>query len=162
MLTLEQQLNIICNGLANNAIARYLARGRVRDDGPHFLPLEKAAVVLDGVKLMTNVGPEVHVQLGMEEAENFYTKLCNIVNKVNKGGLGGSSQCFHAVAWKTLDATLKSKPDMFQLWLSNQYIGICAMRKNMKHIQDLLDNKCPNCNHPRKTSDHLNRCPEAG
>ncbi len=61
MLTLEHQLNVICNGLANNTIARYLTHGRVRDDGPHFLPLEKAAVVLDRVKLTTDVGLEVRV-----------------------------------------------------------------------------------------------------
>ncbi len=88
MLTLKQQLNVICNGLANNANARYLAHGRVKDEGPYFLPLEKAAVVLDGAKLTTNVGPEVRVRLGMEEAERFYTKPCYIVNGVNKGGLG--------------------------------------------------------------------------
>ncbi len=64
-LTLEQQLNVICDGLANNAIAGYLARGRVRDDNPYFLPLEKAAVVLDGVKLTTDVGTEVYIRLGM-------------------------------------------------------------------------------------------------
>ncbi len=155
MLTLEQKLNIICNGLANNAIARYLAHDRVRDNGPHFLPLEKAAVVLDGFKLTTDVGPEVRIQLGMEEAERFYTKPCNIVFGVNKRGLGWSSQRFHAVTWKALDATLKSKLDMFQIWLSKQCIGMCATKKNMKRIQDLLDNKCPNCNHPRETSDHL-------
>jgi hypothetical protein len=61
MLTLEQQLNVICDVLANNTIAMYLAHGRVRDNGPHFLPLEKAAVVLDGVKLTTDVRPEVRV-----------------------------------------------------------------------------------------------------
>jgi hypothetical protein len=161
MLTLEQQLNVICNGLANDAIARYLACGSVRDDVPYFLPLEKAAVVLDRVKLTTAIGLEVCIPLGMEEAERFYMKPHNIVNGVNKGGLGWSSQRFHAVAWKLLDAT-KSKLDMFQLWLSKQCIGICATRKNMKHIQDLLDNKCPNCNHPRETSNHLSRCPEVG
>jgi hypothetical protein len=32
----------------------------------------------------------------------------------------------------------------------------------MVHIQDLLEDKCPNCNHPRQTSNHLNWCPEAG
>ena len=74
MLTLEQQLNIICNVLVNDAIARYLALGSVRDNGPYFLPLEKAAVVLDGVKCMTDIGLEVRIQLGMEEAERFYTK----------------------------------------------------------------------------------------
>ncbi len=59
-------------------------------------------------------------------------------------------------------STLKSKPDMLQLWLSKQCKGICAMRKNMKCIQDLLDNKYPNCINPRETSNHLNRCPKAG
>jgi hypothetical protein len=115
MLTLEQQLNVICDGLANNAIARYLARGRVRDDSPHFLPLEKAEVVFDWVKLTTDVGPKVHVQLGMEEAERFYTKPCNKVSGGNTWGLGWSPQGFHAVAWKALDAALKSELDMFQL-----------------------------------------------
>jgi hypothetical protein len=51
---------------------------------------------------------------------------------------------------------------MFQLWLSKQCIGICATRRNMARTQDLLDNNCPNCNHPRETSNHLNWCPEAG
>jgi hypothetical protein len=32
----------------------------------------------------------------------------------------------------------------------------------MARIQDILDNKCPNCLHPRETNDHLNRCPDAG
>jgi hypothetical protein len=63
---------------------------------------------------------------------------------------------------KLLDASLKSQLDMFQLWLSKQCIGICATRKNIKCIQDLLNDKCPNCNHPRETSNHLNRCPKAG
>jgi hypothetical protein len=32
----------------------------------------------------------------------------------------------------------------------------------MARIQDILDDKCPNCLRPRETNDHLNRCPEAG
>jgi hypothetical protein len=69
MLTLEQQLNLICDSLANNAVAQYLAQGAARNDGPQLLPLKKAAVVLEGVKLMTDIGPEAQPQLGMEEAE---------------------------------------------------------------------------------------------
>jgi hypothetical protein len=133
-----------------------------RYDGPQLLPLEKAAVVLDGVKLTTDIGPEVCLQLGKEEAEQFYTEPCNIINGVNRGGLGWSSQQFHAVAWTTIESALKSKPDMFQLWLLKQFIGICTTRRNMARIQDRLDNKCPNCNQPRETSNLLNQCPEAG
>jgi hypothetical protein len=32
----------------------------------------------------------------------------------------------------------------------------------MVHIQDLLDDKCPNCMQPKETSEHLNRCPDTG
>ncbi len=32
----------------------------------------------------------------------------------------------------------------------------------MARMQDLLDNKCPNCKQPRETSEHLNRCPDVG
>jgi hypothetical protein len=146
MLTLEQHLNVIRNNLANEAVARYLAQGAARNDRPQLLPLEKATVVLDGVKLTTDVGSDVCLQLEKEEAEQFYTKSCNIINGVNRGGLGWSSQRFHAVAWTAIESALKSKLDMFQLWLSKQCIGICATRRKMARIQDILDNKCPNCN----------------
>jgi hypothetical protein len=32
----------------------------------------------------------------------------------------------------------------------------------MARMQDLLDNKCPNCKQPKETSEHLNWCPDAG
>jgi hypothetical protein len=161
MLTLEQQLNVICNELANGAVARYLSEG-VHHLGPKFLPFKKVAVVLDGVKLTTDVGSEVQYCLGKEDAERFYTKPRDVIRGTNRGGLGWSSDRFHSVAWQALDLALKSKPDMFQLWLSKQCIGICATRQNMARIQDILDDECPNCLQPRETSDHLNRCPDVG
>jgi hypothetical protein len=50
---------------------------------------------------------------------------------------------------------------MFQLWLSKQCIGICATRSYMTRIH-LHHDKCPNCQQPRETSEHLNRCLDAG
>jgi hypothetical protein len=161
MLTLEQQLNVICNELANGAVARYLSGG-VHQQGPKFLSFEKAAIVLDGTKLTTDVGSEVCYRLGKEDVERFYTKPRNVIRGTNRGGLGWSPERFHSVAWDALDAALKSKLDIFQLWLSKQCIGICATRSNMARIQDLLDNKCPNCLRPQERSKHLNRCPDAG
>ncbi len=119
-------------------------------------------MVLDGIKLTTDVGLEVQYRLGKEDAERFYTKPHDVIGGTNRGGLGWSSDRFHSVAWQALDSVLKSKPDMFQLWLSKQCIGICATRQNMVRIQDILDDKCPNCLQPQETSDHLNRCPDAG
>jgi hypothetical protein len=116
MLTLEQQLNVMCNKLANGAVTRYLSEG-VHHLGPKFLPFKKVAVVLDGVKLTTDVRLEVQYCLGKEDAERFYTKPRDVICGTNRGGLGWSSDRFHSVAWQALDSALKSKPDMFQLWL---------------------------------------------
>ena len=134
----------------------------VRPASPKFLPFESVAVVLDGIKLTTNIGSEVRYLLGKEDSERFYTKAREVVRGTNRGGLGWSSQHFHSVAWHSLDAALKLKPDMFQIWLSKQCIRICATRRNMARIQDILDDKCPNCLRPQETNDHLNRCPDAG
>ncbi len=59
MLTLEQQLNVICDELANGAVAQFLSKERGDNHSPQFLPFEKAAIVLNGMKLTTDVGAEV-------------------------------------------------------------------------------------------------------
>jgi hypothetical protein len=161
VLSLEQQLNVICDELANDAVKRAISEGAPGTQ-PKLLPHENAAVILDGVKITTDVGAEVRYRLGKEDAERFYTKPRNVVQGTNRGGLGWSQERFHSVAWHALEATLKSKPDMFQVWLSKQCIGICATRRNTARIQDILDDKCPNCLQPRETNTHLNRCPDAG
>jgi hypothetical protein len=161
-LSLEEQLNVICDELANGAVASYLAKCTKPSRTDQFLPLELAAIVLDSVKLTTDVGAEVRFRLGKEAASHFYTRPKDVTNGRNTGGLGWSTHRFNQVAWGTLDLALRSKPDMFQVWLSKQCIGICATRKNMSRIQDLLDDKCPNCLQPQETSQHLNRCPDQG
>ncbi len=155
-------MNVICDESANGAVARYLSEGRGDDKSPQFLPFEKAAIVLDGIKLTTDVGAEVQYCQCKKDAKRFYTKPRNVLHGTNRGGLGGSSEQLYSVAWTALDAALTSKPDMFQIWLSKQCIGICTTRSNLAHIQALLDNKCPNRTQPKETSKHLNRCPNGG
>ncbi len=69
---------------------------------------------------------------------------------------------FKQVAWADLDWALHPKPDMYQLWLLKQCIGICAARRNLSRIQDILDDRCPNCGQVHETSTHLNCCPDHG
>jgi hypothetical protein len=94
-LSLEQQLNVICDKLANGAVERAITEGESHS-GPKFLPFESVAVVLDGIKLTTNIGSEVRYRLGKEDAERFYTKPRNVVRGTNRGGLGWSSKRFHS------------------------------------------------------------------
>jgi hypothetical protein len=157
-----EQLNVICDELANGAVARYLSKRTRPLRTNQFLPMESAAIVLDSVKLTINVGAEVQFCLEKEETLRFYTRPKVVINGRNTGGLGWSTHRFHQVVWDLLDLALRSKPDMFQVWLSKQCIGICTTWTNMSQIQDLLNNKCPNCLQPQETSQHLNRCPDKG
>jgi hypothetical protein len=144
-LSLEEQLNVICDELANGAVRHYLSYSSPVTRKLQLLPLEKAIVFVGTEKMTTDVGPEVCFQLGREDALRFYMLPVVLVGRVNKGGLGWSRRRFEQVSWSTLELVLRSKPDMYQLWLSKHCIGICATRQNLARIQDILDDKCPNC-----------------
>jgi len=125
-LTLSEQLNVLCDGLANRAVKGYLERDSPAHRATSLLPLEKAVVFIDNEKTTTDVGSNARYLLGAEEARRFYTSPVVLVRGVNKGGLGWSGERFDQVAWTALDRALRSKPNMYQLWLSKQCIGICA------------------------------------
>ncbi len=161
-LTLSEQLNVLCDGLVNRAVKGYLERDSPTHRSTSLLPLEKAAVFINNEKTTTDVGPNARYLLGAEEARRFYTSPVVLVRGVNKGGLRWSGEHFNQVAWTVLDRALRSTPDMYQLWLSKQCIGICATRRNLARIQDILDDRCPNCSRGPERSSHLNCCPDHG
>jgi hypothetical protein len=161
-LTLSEQLNVLCDGLANRAVKGYLKRDSPSRRATSLLPLEKAAVFINNKKTTTDVGPNARYLLGAEEVRRFYTSPAVLVRGVNKGGLGWSGERFDQVAWTDLDRALRSKPDMYQLWLAKQCIGICTTQRNLARIQDILDDRCPNCGQGPERSTHLNCCPNHG
>ncbi len=161
-LTQSEQLNVLCDGLANRAVKGYLERDSPTHRSTSLLPLEKAAVFIDNEKTTTDMGPNAWYLLGADEARRFYTSPVVLVRGVNQGGLGWSRESFDQVAWPDLSQALRSKPDMYQLWLSKQCIGICATRRNLARIQDILDDRYPNCGQGSERLTHLNRCPDHG
>jgi hypothetical protein len=103
---LEEQLNVLCNELTNSAVARFFSELTQPSQVDQFLPLKKVAIVLDSVKLTTDVGSEVRFHLGKEEAARFYTALKELVNGSNTGGLGWSPHRFNQ-AWSALESALR-------------------------------------------------------
>jgi hypothetical protein len=98
MLTLVEQLNVICDELAKGAVLRYLSDITQEGRGTQLLPLEKVAIVINGEKITTDVGQEVRYALGHEEAKKFYTKAIKRNGSTNTGGLGWSEHRFEQVA----------------------------------------------------------------
>ena len=91
-LTLSEQLNVLCDGLANRAVKGYLERDSPAHRATSLLPLEKAVVFIDNKKTTTDVGSNARYLLGAEEARRFYTAPVVLVRGVNKGGLGWSGE----------------------------------------------------------------------
>jgi hypothetical protein len=143
-LTLKEQLNTMCDTLANGAVTRGLTLG-TPPTAPMLLPFKQAAVVVDGIKITSQIAPAIQFALGKVEARNFYTKAVDRVRGSNRGGLGWYKEHFDKVNWEALSRALKHKPKGFQLWLSKQSIGVCATQKNTARIQDVLNDCCPNC-----------------
>ena len=107
-LTLAEQLNCVCDGLAKAAVFRSIQQLGSRKE-PFILPLERAAVFVSGVKQTSDVSRSVRFCLGEVEARAFYTAPPDITERnSNKGGLGWSQDRFNQVAWSALDAVLAS------------------------------------------------------
>jgi hypothetical protein len=133
-MTLAQQLKTMCNKLANCAVIRACSNKGNEEECSWLLPMEGAAIIINSVRITSDVATFTWFHLGREEARKFYTRPMRIKNSSNKGGLGWSAAAFNGVDWQAIAATLKSKPDTFSLWLSKQVIGVCATRKNLARI----------------------------
>jgi hypothetical protein len=108
MLTLEEQLNVICDELANAVVQRYLSNATPRGRGIQLLPLEKVAIMIKGEKLTTDAGQEVWYALRQEKAQRFYTRAIVMKGSTNTGGLGWTQYKFDQVSWKSINATLRT------------------------------------------------------
>ncbi len=82
-------------------------------EGPTLLPFEHIAVVVDGVKITSQVAPVIRVALGKVDAQRFYTKVADWVCGSNRSRLGWSNETFDGVHWEALAQALKYKPDSF-------------------------------------------------
>ena len=87
-LTMVQQLNVLCNALAKGGIKKGLIAG-TRSASSQLLPGKQGAVVIDGVKEISDALPVIRFALGKQEAERFYT-----------GELGWTSSVFYLVDWQ--------------------------------------------------------------
>jgi hypothetical protein len=112
-LTLEEQINTKCNMLANGTITQALTLNP-RHTRPMLLPFEQIAVVVDGIKITSQVAPAIQFSLGKVDARCFYIKAVNQVHGSNRGGLGWSDEAFNKVDWEALSQALRLKSESFQ------------------------------------------------
>ena len=67
-------------------------------------------------------------------------------------------EAFEAVDWEASATMISGRLEGVQLWLSKQSIRACATQKNTARMQDILDDRCPDCGTGGKDNHHLNWC----
>ena len=158
-LSLEQQLNCLCDSLAKEAVTSSLADLSPVTTGR--LPRESVAVYVNGLKQTSDVSKDARYSMGKTEARRFYTRQANPKDDKGRcapgGGLGWSKESFDAVAWEALDSTLDKKGHMYKQWLCKQVTGFCGTQVMVSHWDKSRDGRCPDCG-MRETASHLNLC----
>jgi len=147
-LTIEQQLNCLCDLLAKAAVSRSIIRTRDRDINCQRLPQERAAVIVGGVKQTSDVAKDMRYELGRKDAEQFYVEVLHWPRAV-----------FHSVAWEFRDACLDASSDNYRSWLAKQCSGFSGTQAMVSRWDSSRNDRCPNCER-RENSKHLLVCPD--
>ena len=111
-----------------------------------LLPLEPAALEVEGSKQTSNPAGAIRAILGRRDAAKFYNKE-----------LGWPLVIFNCINWEGLATTMENKGDPFRLWLSKQVNGFCGTQVMVSHWDSSRDDLCPNCG-TQETAAHLMRC----
>ena len=150
--------------MAKKAITNYLAwqleaaieEREMMIESTKSLPLEKARVMVGGVKQTTDVSKGLKQVMGHQQARKFYATP----NK--KGKIIMPHRVFDTVDWDPINLSLSDKPQMYKLWYGKQCSGWCGTGNNLKHWQkeddEEVDTRCPNCFTLYETPDHLMSC----
>jgi hypothetical protein len=150
-LTLAQQLNCVCNTMANKSITLAINHG-YHGRQSQLLPKEDVALVIWGNKVTGDILPPLRFHASKEAARKHLA-----TRKKDKW----SNEHFNAVDWEHLDLALKNKTNMYKIRRSKQHLGFYGTRVRVgRYSGDLLpDEQCPNCGR-RETAGHLMLCPD--
>ena len=148
-LSRMQQLNVMCDTLAKQAVAKAIKENpqQRRQFEEQLLPHEQIAVYVDSIKQTTNIAEPIRYSCGKLNARLFLIKE-----------MGWHPNQFEAVDWENLHACLQAKPEGFRTWLSKQHSNFCATRLQMKRWYGTEDSDCPSCGITEERADHLCRC----
>ncbi len=147
-LPLVEQLNVMCDLLAKQAVQRAYESATPRLAEHQLLPNEQAALIIENSKQTTDVASALRFSLGMKKARQFFPRPRRIQGETNIGGLGWAKDRFDGIEWEALRDVLLTKPDMYGIWLAKQTIGACAMRRAIALRGGTSDDRCPNCQVP--------------
>jgi hypothetical protein len=136
-LSLMQQLNCVCDKLANRTVTTAMIKG-YHGCLAQLLLRKDVALIVWGSKITGDVSGSLWFHASKTVARTYLQQ-----RKMNKW----TSEQFEEVDWEHLDAAMKNKATMYKIWRSKQTSGFCRTRAQVGiYMGDKYPNKqCPNC-----------------
>jgi len=66
---------------------------------------------------------------------------------------------FFLIDWDAIEDATASSPNLFNLWMTKQVSGFCAVGKMMKRWRFWENSKCHSCDEPKEDATHILYCP---
>jgi hypothetical protein len=106
---------------------------------------------LDGIKTTTGPADQIrHYIYSRLLREHLHSK-----NRLHR-------DYFELIDWRAAGAAGKTAPPLFRLWITKHVSGWCATGRKMKLWKFWDNDRCPCCQAPNETTQHLLICPSPG
>ena len=156
-LTYVQKLNVLCDGLAKEALLAAILNRIFIDRGFPFedivfscgrdLPHETIASSGGRSKIVASPTKGLYHWWGYQTARDFFhsKKIVHI-------------EYFDLINWEGMGSAMRTFPVMFRRWVTKHVSGFCGCNEHLSHYTAGLDNVCPACASPRETPAHITVC----
>ena len=147
-LTISEQLNILADALAKEALKRAVAANRFISSN---FPLENVRVFVDGTKVTASIKAALYASWGSRAARALYQEK-NIVSTFN----------FDLIYHEGRSLAIRSYPAMFRVYLTKRSSGFDATNRHLSRSNPGVANICPCCLHKDESTAHITRCTDKG
>ena len=148
-LTLQQQLNVLADRLAKDALDR-----AVRDNLfiSSLFPFESFRVLVNGTKVTSSIKDAMYDDWGRREARTLMAKR-KIVSEDN----------FDKIFWEGVSAAMMAYPQMFRVYITKHVSHFQGTNRQLsRDSSQQVENVCPCCGRQDESTGHITRCTDEG
>ena len=147
-LTLPQQLNVIADSLAKDAIRDAIQKNQYCQP---LYPHESIRVFIGNRKATSSFRNTLYLDWGAQVAQDVFHSRKLIPSKY-----------FHLVNWDAVHRVMTKLPQMYRVWITKHVSGFCGTNKQLSRMQSSTQNRCMCCCRRGEDRLHITRCPDPG
>jgi hypothetical protein len=147
-LSVPEQLNVLADKLAKDALLESIDKSQFCKP---FYPNEHMRIFIGGEKVTTSIKSTLYKSWGRCVARELFDQKKII-----------PAHLFELVNWTGLNLTMKTLPQMTQVWMTKHVSGTCATNKQLAKMDKNVIDKCQCCGRRNETLLHITRCPNKG